>query len=62
MNKIKDGARVWTKHGSGVVVGSEFYSRNAGGTYRYGVELKDNPFPYPVAYYWDYEIREILKP
>jgi hypothetical protein len=55
------GARVLTPNGIGVIKDIEHYSRVDGGINRYGVELKQNPFFYPVAYYWPHEVSALAK-
>lgn len=51
---MKNGDRVETPQGKGTIVDAEAYSRID--DKRYGIKLDDNPFFYPVAYYWTHEI------
>jgi hypothetical protein len=51
---MKKGDIVNTPNGKGVIVDTEEYSRI--GSNRYGVKLENNPFWYPVAYYFTNEI------
>lgn len=54
------GMRVNTKYGAGTVVAFEHYSRIDGGITRYGIKLDNNPFSYEPAYFWHYELQQIL--
>ena len=55
---MKVGDRVVTKrHGAGVIVRIDHYSRVNGGTNQYGIELDDkDQFFYSPAYFWPNEL------
>ncbi len=50
---MKKRQKVKTPHGEGVIVDIEDFK-----TKRYGVELKDNPFSFPIAYYFKDELKK----
>jgi hypothetical protein len=49
---MKKGTGVKTKHGEGLIVDIEKHDK----ANRYGVKLDDNPFTFPIAYYFEKEI------
>ena len=53
---VKIGTRVNTENGFGIVVEEEFRGEPYA---RWGVELDNNPFSFPVAYYFKKEVEEI---
>lgn len=51
---MKKGDLVITPHGEGEIVDIENYSNNK----RFGVKLKVNPFTFPIAYYFEKDIKK----
>ena len=54
--QIKIGKTVLTPYGEGVVVSEEIFK----GAERWGVKLKNNPFSYPVAFFFKKDVQHIL--
>ena len=52
---MKIGDRVKTEHGEGEIVDIESFDKGD----RYGVKLDNNPFTFPVAYYFKNEIMAV---
>lgn len=55
------GSVVFTPNGKGIIKDIEHYSRIEGGINRYGIELEQSPFFYPIAYYWPHEVSALAK-
>lgn len=53
---MKIGDRITTPQGEGNIVDLEIYSR-MNNAKRWGIELDNNPFAFPVAYYWEEELK-----
>lgn len=49
---MKKGDKVITPHGDGVIVDVEKYNNLK----RYGIQLENNPFSFPVAYYFKEDV------
>ena len=54
--QIKIGTTVWTTYGEGTVVSEEIFKD----AQRWGVKLTNNPFSYPVAFFFKKEVEHIL--
>lgn len=54
--QIKINTTVWTPYGSGVVVSEEVFK----GSERWGVKLDNNPFSFPIAFFFKKEVENIL--
>lgn len=55
MDEMKKGNTVTTPHGKGIIVDLEKFRL----TERVGVKLDQNPFRFPIAYFFKHEIKEI---
>jgi hypothetical protein len=51
---VEKGDQVTTPHGEGEIVDIENFDKNK----RYGVKLKVNPFTFPIAYYFEKDIKK----
>jgi len=55
--RIKIGVTVETPHGNGIVVSEEVFK----GSERWGVKLDNNPFSFPVAFFFKNEVEKVCK-
>ncbi len=51
---MKKGDQVTTPHGEGVIVDIENFDKAK----RFGVKLENNPFTFPIAYYFEKDIKK----
>ena len=54
--RLSIGSNVWTHYGSGVIVSEEVFRTCE----RWGVKLDNNPFSFPIAFFFKKEVEHIL--
>lgn len=54
--RLSIGSNVWTPYGSGVIVEEEVFRT----CQRWGVKLDNNPFSFPIAFFFKKEVEHIL--